>query len=182
MNLSSIKSVTPIAYDPSTYLGPARVAGVESDRVLLAFPDQQVWAALALALPYQPVVDDVVLAIGQDEAWYVIGVLKATGDTVLRVAGNLRLEAPHGKVEIKSAEEISLLSANFRVVAGRIDLVARVAFEKFQTATRWVKELFHVRAGTVHSQVKNAYRVQAGRISERAVGDVRIDGKSIHLG
>ena len=181
-NTSTIKTPVAIAYGPSTYLGPARIVQIESDRVQLAFPDQLVWAHLAIAFPYQPAVDDVVLAVGQDDSWYVIGVLKATGDTVIRVAGNLKLEAPFGKIELKSAEEISLLSANVRVVADRIDVLARTLAEKFQTATRWVKELFHVRAGSMHSQVNETYRVHAGRIVERAAGDVRIDGEKIHLG
>ena len=179
---STIKTPVAIAYGPSTYLGPARIVHIESDRVQLAFPDQHVRALLAIAFPYQPAVDDIVLAVGQDESWYVIGVLKANGDTVIRVPGNLKLEAPYGRIELKSAEEISLLSRNVRVVADRIDLLARALAEKFQTATRWVKELFHVRAGTMHSQVKETYRVQAERIVERAAGDVRIDGKKIHLG
>jgi hypothetical protein len=182
MTLSSIKMTTAVAYGASTYLGPARIAKIDGDRVLLAFPDQHVWAVLAVAMPYQAALEDVVLAIGQDEAWYVIGVLKASGDTVLRVNGNLKLEAPNGKIELKSGEEISLMSVNVRVIADRLEVVARAVAEKFQTASRWVKELFHMRAGSVHAQVKETYRVQAGRIAERAAGDVHIDGKKIHLG
>ena len=52
----------PLTVEHGTYLGPARVTQVEERRVELAFPDQQVWAQLALAYPYQPVVGDSVLA------------------------------------------------------------------------------------------------------------------------
>jgi hypothetical protein len=175
--------MTPIvAVDSSTYLGPARIADVQKQRVRLAFPDQQVWAQMALAFHHQPRPGDVVLAIGQDESWFVIGVLEARGDTVLRVPGNLRLEAPNGKIELCSAEEITLASGRIRMLADRLELVASMLYEKFSTATRWVMELFHLRVGAFRTQVRSTYRLKAERIDERAEKDIHLDGDKIHLG
>lgn len=167
---------------PSTYLGPARVAAIEGDRLQLAFPDQQVWAVSALAVPYRPAVGDVVLAIGQDEAWYVLGVIKGKGETTLMAPGNLKLMAPHGRIELVAGAGVRVYGPTVQLVADKVEVTARYLLETLGTASRWVKQLFHLRAGQAHVTVEDTYQVKAGRIVERAEGDVRIDGRHIHLG
>ena len=48
--------------ETTTYLGPARVLAAAGNRAKLELPDEHVWALVALGSPYQPAVDDVVLA------------------------------------------------------------------------------------------------------------------------
>ena len=80
--------------EQQTRLSPARVLRVDGTRVQLEFPDEFVWATVALAYPYEPAVNDMVLAIGQGEAWYVIGVLQGSGKTSLAVPGDLAILRP----------------------------------------------------------------------------------------
>jgi hypothetical protein len=168
--------------ETSIYVGPARIARVSEDRVQLAFPDQEVWARMALAGPYQPAVNDTVLVIGQDDDWYVIGVLKGSGTTTFRAPADLRFLAPQGKIELISADGVGIQTREVKIVTGQLEIVARKLYEKLGSAWRWVKDLFQVRAGQAQTLVKQTFRIKAERIVERADGDVRIDGKSIHLG
>ena len=168
--------------EQTTYLGPAQVLLAAGRRVKLELPDEHVWAQSALAFPYQPVAGDTVLAIAQSGTWYVIGVLKGTGPTTLIVPGDLRLLAPRGSIELSSSQAVRIKSPEVKLVAHKLELVARTIFERFASATRWVREAFQLRAGRMRTQVESSYRVKAGRIVERAEGDVKIDGRKIHLG
>lgn len=165
-----------------TRLSPARVARAEDGRVQLEFPDELAWATVALAYPYAPAVNDDVLAIGQNGTWYVIGVLRGSGKTNLTVPGDLTIRAPSGAIEIAAARGVRIKAPTVQVVADKLDLAARAAFERFAQATRWVKETFQLRAGRLRSRVEGTYDLKAERIVERADGDVKIDGNQIKLG
>jgi hypothetical protein len=167
---------------PSTYLGPARVAATQGNRVQLAFPDQEVWATLALAFPYEPVAGDSVLAIGQDDQWYVIGVLSGTGPTTLVAPGDLKLVAPRGKIQITATEGVEITAPTVRTVAQRLETVAQTAIEKFTDATRWVTRLLHVSAGESQSVTEGTHRTKAKRIVGQAEGEVKFNGDKILLG
>lgn len=183
--LKQISYFVPAPDDKSAdnrYLGPARVRMVAGNRVLLEIPDEQVWALLAIGYPYQSVPGDTVLAIGQEGNWYVIGVLKGTGKTTFTAPGDIEFRAPRGSIDLTSAKGLRIRSHRVRIVSDEIELVARTISEKFDSARRWVKEAFQLRAGRVRTIVDSTYRVKAKRIVERAEGDVKIDGKKIHLG
>src|SRR5262245_32873699 len=130
-----------------TYLGPARVVVRDGNRVALAFPDQEVWAVMALAFPYEPQAGDTVLAAGQDANWDVIGLLKGTGPCTFSAPGDLRLSAPNGKLELLGGRGVHVRTPRFDVVAETVEVVARSLTEKVQQACVWVKDLFRVRAG-----------------------------------
>ena len=61
-------------------------------QVLLRLAEDDVWAQMALAYPYQAAVGDTLLAIGQGESWYVIGVIRGTGTSTLTVPGDSRIQ------------------------------------------------------------------------------------------
>lgn len=171
-----------LALDVATYLGPATVANAGAGRAKVELPDGRfAWAQVALAFPYQPVADDVVLAIGRDDDWYVIGVLKGTGPTTLTVPGDLTLAAPRGKVVVEGAA-VELRSPDVKIAADRLETVAKTVLERFATATRWVKETFQLRVGRWRTRVDGTYTLQADRIREVAERDVKIDGERINLG
>jgi hypothetical protein len=166
----------------ATHLGPARVLQTAGNRIQIELPDEIAWAVSALAFPYQPAVGDDVLTIGQAGSWYVIGVLRGTGKTTFTVPADLELRAPRGSIELVSAKEIRLKSPEVGITANKLSLLAQSVFESFVRATRWVKETFQLRAGRLRARVESTYDLKAERILERAEGDVKIDGRKIHLG
>ena len=170
------------AIETIQYLGPARVAAVAGSRVKLEIFDERVWAVMALAAPYRPEIDDVVLAISQADACYVIGVIKGKGKTTLTVPGDLDICAPRGRIELSAANGVRLKSAEVSIVADRLEVLARSAFERFGEVTRWVKGAFQLRAGRVRTHIETEYDICAERILQRARKDVKIDGQKIHLG
>lgn len=171
-----------LALEQTTYLGPAEVVRVEPGRVQIDLPDDQPWAQLALAFPYQPAVGDLLLVVGQEEAWYVIGVLRGAGKTSLTVPGDLEIRAPQGRIEMSAGKGVTIRGPLVRVVANKLELAARSVFERFTEATRWIQGAFQLRAGRVRTRVEESYRLQAGRIVQNAQDDVKIDGEKIHLG
>jgi hypothetical protein len=171
-----------LALEQTTYLGPARVLRAAGGRVQLELPDEVAWAAVAVAFPYQVVEGDAVLAIGRSGAWYVIGVLNGCGPTTLVVPGNLSIQAPHGRIELTAMGGIDLTSPTVTVTAGRLELMAKSAIERFGRAARWVRGAFQLRAGRWRTHVDGRYGLKAQRIVARAVGAVKIDGDQIHLG
>lgn len=180
--LTENEQSTRVTLDQSTYLGPARVHRVAGNRIQLEFPDELPWAMLALAYPYQPAVGDTVLAAGQGQNWYVIGVLQGTGKTTLMVPGDFEVLAPKGRINLIAGKGFQVKSPEVKITAGKLELVAKRISERFFDATRWVKNAWQIRAGRVRTETEGDYQVKAGRIIERAEKDVRIDGEKIHLG
>lgn len=180
--LTENESLPKLTLDHSTYLGPARVRELAGNRVQLEFPDERPWALLALAYPYQPEVGDTVLAAGQGEIWYVIGVLQGTGKTTLTVPGDFEVLAPRGRINLVAGKSVEIRSPEVKLTAGKLQLAARSLVERFTDASRWIKATWQIRAGRVRTQVEGDYRLKAKRINERADEDVKIDGKKIHLG
>jgi hypothetical protein len=173
--------------DINAYLGPARITQVADRqvadrRVRLQLHDQQMWAELALALPYRPAVGDRVLAIGQDGAWYVIGVLEGSGTTTLTVPGDFEVQAPRGAIRLVAGTEVAVQGPVMRLKAHRLEVIAGVLKERFQQAARWVQQTFRVHADRMVTRVKSDYRLNAERIKEKAKGTVDIDGERINLG
>lgn len=171
-----------LTFDQATYLGPARVHRVAGNRVQLEFPDELPWATLALAYPYQPAVGDTVLAAGQDQRWYVIGVLQGTGRTTFMVPGDFEVLAPRGRINLVAGKGLQMKSPDVKITAGKLELVAKCISEHFAEASRWVKNIWQMRVGRLRTAVENDYQVNARRIIERAEEDVRIDGNKINLG
>lgn len=171
-----------LALEQTTYLGPAEVVRVAPGKVQIDLPDDQPWAQLALALPYQPAIGDSLLVVGHEDNWYVIGVLRGAGKTCLTVPGDLELRAPQGRIEMSAAQGVIIRSPLVRLAADKLELAARSVFERFIEATRWVQNTFQLHAGKVRTRVEGTYRLQANRVVEHAQEDVKIDGQKIHLG
>lgn len=167
--------------DQTTYLGPATILAVEERRVHLECPDCFPWARVALAQSYQPVKGDVVLAVGRGQDWYVIGLLEGTGVTTFTAPGDLALRAPCGKIELQSGQGIILKSPLVEIFAGKLEMAARQVFQRFTDLTQWISGALHGRFGRVNTKVETDYHLNAGRIVERAEGDMIVNGKMIHL-
>src|SRR5262249_15196091 len=101
----------------TTYLGPARVLQAADNQLLLDLPEGRAWGQTALAYPYQPQAGDTVLAVGQEDQWYVIGVLEGKGVASFTAPADLRFLAPRGKIEMVSADGVHICSTAVQIVA-----------------------------------------------------------------
>jgi hypothetical protein len=164
------------------YLGPALVINTNGRLILLGLPEDEVWAFNAVSFPYSPHVGDKVLAIGREGSFYVIGVLAATGKTTFTAPGDLEFRAPRGKIDLVSSEGLNIRTSEMKVVSNHIEYVARSIVEKYENAKCWVRQAFHLRAGSARTVVESTYKLRAERIVEKAKGEVKIDGDKIHLG
>ena len=174
--------MTLILEKQGTYLGPAKIGLAAGRRVRLDFPDQQVWALLALASHYEPVAGDSVLAISQDDNWYVIGVLEGHGLTRFTAPSDVEICAPRGKISLTAAKGVSIQSPEVKVTAIKLELFAKSVFQRCSDATTWVKNNFQLRAERLHTRIGSTFDLKAKRIVQRAEEDVRIDGDKIRLG
>jgi hypothetical protein len=162
------------------YLGPATVAGFDGDELLLECPGGPKRASLALAFPYRPEPGDVVLVIGEEEAW-VIGVLRGKGLSRIAVPGDLEIAAG-GEVRIAGGEAVSLNGPRLALKAAKMEFVAETLFSRCSGVFQWVKDTLQTVAGRVRTVSEGTVSVRAERIVEVAREDVRIDGKKIDLG
>ncbi|MCC6464561.1 MAG: DUF3540 domain-containing protein [Planctomycetes bacterium] len=163
-------------------LGPALVLAIEGPRLRVQHEGREAAAVNALAFPYRPAAGDMVLVIAQDEALYVIGVLQGRGDSAFSFPADVSLNAPHGSITLAAGRGIELQAPQVKVTAGRLELLARHAVEKFGQAARWVKELFQLRAGRTHTVVQGDAYERANARHIRAAKDVSVNGERIHLG
>jgi len=168
--------------EQQTTLRPARVVCTDRHRVQLELPGERVWATMALAFSYEAVNGDTVLAIGQEGEWYVIGVLQGSGKTTMTVPGDFSIRAPAGAIELSAARGVQIKSPSVQVIADKLEMLARSLVERFDHATRRVVGMFQVSSGRLRTRVGSTYDLKAGRILERADGDVKIDGREIKLG
>jgi hypothetical protein len=116
------------------------------------------------------------------------------GDLAIAAAGDIDLVAG-GQVRCRAAERVSveagsgegrsslvLGSALAELVATRVETVADRIFEKARTVFRKVEDLHQLRAGRSRTVVEDGFYVQSGHTSIESSEEVKIDGKTIHLG
>ena len=183
--LAPVPSPAPLAQavSPGDYLGPAEVTAVSGPTVHVELPDGRVvLAALALALPYEPVPGDVLLVIGRGEAHYVIGVLRGSGRTALAFHGDVELASLDGKVVVTGQRGVELRGPEVEVSAGKLRMVADAVVQRFASVCQRVTELLSVHAGQSHTLVDEGSFAQAKRAVIQTDETVTINGKEIHLG
>jgi hypothetical protein len=178
MNANESTAVT----NRASFLGPARALAVQDRRVLVALPQAKAWATLALAQGYEPVEGDVLLVIGQEEAFFVIGVIAGRGRTTLRAHGDLELSAPHGRIDLLARDGIALRGGPVQVVAKAFEAAVDTLKQRCKDLFVAVTDTFRTRSRRLETEVEETHRTTAGRIVQRAEQDVTIDGEKIHLG
>jgi hypothetical protein len=180
--------------ETSVYLGPARVlaAPAKPGYVRIALPDdEEIWARLAMAIPYSPVPGDEVLVVCQEMPdAYVIGVLQGHGTTTLRVPGDLRLEAPRGDVSIlagkgvkvrgNQALELAAPRATFRF--RRLNLVVTTLVQRLNNLFTWATGLVQSKSRRLRQIADEGWLVRADRAHLKTAENIHINGKTIHLG
>ena len=166
----------------SNHLGPASVERVDGSRVLLNLNDVQAWAVSAIGYPYRFQAGDMVLAIGGNDDWYVIGVLSGSGKTCFHVEGDLQLIAPQGSIEMIAAKGVSIKSPDITLIGSRLTFIAKQLSQRVQELSTHVKDCYDMIAARFTGRVEGSYRLHAEKIVQRADDDVKIDGRKIHLG
>jgi hypothetical protein len=175
--------VAPALRSASDYLGPARVAEVAGGTVTVDLPGgATARATMALAFPYRPAEGDTLLVVGRDGAFYVIGVIHGTGETVLSFAGGVELRAEGGPLRLASDRSVELTAPEVSVDASRLRLHAEAAVEKLGTLYQHVRGLLRARAGESETIVDEGARTRARSATILTEEAVTINGKQIHLG
>jgi len=165
-----------------TYCGPAVVLGAAQSSLRLRLPGGEASAQLALAYPYQPQPDDLVLALGVANGdMYVVGVLQGKGSTRLRVEGDLYLEAG-GHLHLHGHAGVNLRGQRLSLTADRYELSARSVTERVGNVYRWASGVIMTLAARTRTVVDQHATLVAGRIVQKAKQDVVIDGERIRLG
>ncbi len=185
-------------------LGPATVVAVLPQpgwmEVLLP-GGSRAQARMALAVPYQPVVGDELLIIGQgtgqdqeeqpdQQTVYAIGVLKGSGQTILRVPGDFAIDAPQGGItlscakpmRVKSRQRIDIASPRLNLRAVRLQLSAQRLVQRVANAYTWVRGLFQIKSRRCRTVADESFLVKTKRARMKSGGDFNINGKTIHLG
>ena len=168
--------------DPTSFLGPARVVAMVGSTPKVLVDGSEVRAEMALAYPYEPREGDELLVIGKDGSYYVIGLLKATGDVALRFLGNVRLHAVAGKLELAGDEGVEVRGASIDLVARKLNTVAGSIRQRADSFYQRIKETLDVHAGEKRELVEGDLSVRADRASTITRGVVTINGKEVHLG
>ncbi len=163
-------------------LGPARITRVEGIRLWISLESREVPATMAIAYPYQPEEGDIVLTIGQEEKYYVIGLIQGRGKCTFTAPGDIEFRAPRGQIDLLSSRGVRIQGPQVTIKAKKLEVMARSVMEKFGEASRWISGAFQLRAKRMRSVIEEKYSLKADRIVQRAEKDVRIDGKKINLG
>jgi hypothetical protein len=165
------------------YLGPATmvVPGTRDVEVRLE-GGARVNAQLALALPYVPAEDDVVLVLGKDERHYVVGVLHSSGRTALTFRGNVKLQAVGGSLDLAADEGVRVKGRAVELEARELRMSAQSLVQKFQSVVQRVRGLLRVRAERTDTIVDESALTKAKSASIVTEETMAINGKQIHLG
>jgi hypothetical protein len=167
----------------SRKLGPAEVVDVGGGGVeVRTEAGSVVNAVLALASPYEPRIGDVVLLISEGGRAYVIGLLSARGKTVLAFDGDVELRSNDGVVRIAGARGVEIEAPELGLRGAALRIVADTVVERVGSFTQRVRELFTSHVGARHEVVDGARVTHAKSTTFVSEDEVKINGRSIHLG
>lgn len=175
------RSPAALAGENGLYLGPAKVLRVEAGAVYVECPDAYARAVSALGFPYEPLPGDLVLVIGQSNAWFIIGVLSGTGKTILQLPGDLEVRAPQGSVSIHAGKDIRLQAAAIRLIGLDIELLGKWIWHRCEELSQKIQGLFRTESGSCEQHVQGDMHNHAARMTQSADGDIRLRGKTINL-
>jgi hypothetical protein len=182
-NLAFMNAAAPSRADDDRHLGPAEVVGVGAGRVdVLLESGRTVTAELALAMPYEPREGDRVLVIGEADRSWVIGVLTATGRTVLAFDGDVELRSRDGVLRLGAGQRVEIESPEVEYQVGTLRVLAGSVVERVTSLTQRIRELVSVHAGQKREIIDGATSTQAKSATLVTEETVKVNGKAIHLG
>ncbi|MBK8259369.1 MAG: hypothetical protein IPK82_42780 [Polyangiaceae bacterium] len=164
------------------WLGPATVVEVFQQKVTLRLSDStRVDAVFALTSPYEAAQGDIVLAIGNADGFYVIGVLDGKGQTHLHVQGDLNVRAS-GTLRLSADKAVEITGPEVSLRSRILRSVAETATQAVANFSQKVTELLSVHAGERRTIVDGSSVEQAKTASLTTEEKMTINGKSIYLG
>jgi hypothetical protein len=164
-------------------LGPAEVTRASPHEVEVRLEGGAfARAQLALGYPYEPRKGDVVLVIGDAAGHYVIGVLQGTGRSVLELPGDVDLRAVNGVLRLSGDKGVEVTSPEVSIHAGRLQVIADAAVQRFASLCQRVADLLSVHAGQRHTVIEGSSHEQAKSATLLTEEQTTINGKAIYLG
>ncbi len=171
------------AANADVQLGPAHITETGARDVTIKLESgRHVTAQLAMALPYIPAVDDVVLALGKGERHYVVGVLHSSGKTALSFRGDVQLKAIGGSLDLVADNGVRVKGREVEISAKELRLAADSVVQKCFSMVQRVRDLLTVRAKRIHTSADESAVTTAQRASIITQETMTINGKRIHLG
>jgi hypothetical protein len=165
------------------YLGPATVVQANANGVRCSLPSGAlVEPRLALAYPITPAEGDTLLLIGQDERYFVIGVVATKGATHLAFRGDVELRSVDGKVSLHGERGVELRGQTIELRSQKLRVLAEKASEVFGSVFTQVKDLLSVHAGASDAVVHGQWSQRAEHASITSEEVVTINGREVHLG
>lgn len=112
--------------------------------------------------------------------------LELEAERGVRVSGPLDLRCPKAEARVGElnwqGERITARAGDVRVAWGRLEQVVGRLLTFAKSVYERVEGLLHSRAGRVRAESKGAYLIQGNHAEIAAEDDVKIQGKTIHLG
>jgi hypothetical protein len=165
------------------YLGPATVTTVGAGELGARLPSGTVVRAeLALAFPYRPASEDVVLVIGRGDAHYVIGVLRGSGETALSFDGDVSLRAVRGKLRLTGDEGVEVQGRELEILVGTFKVIADSMVQKATSAYQRITGLLRLRAGESQTMIDGTSSSRAKNAVMLTEEKMTLNGKQIYLG
>ncbi len=181
-SVAKIHELQPTLDDPRTILRPARVVDLIGSTPVVEVGGERENARLALAFPYQPVVGDELLVIGQEGKFYVIGLLQTSGEVAFRFFGDVRLHAIGGRLELTGDEGVRLLGNTVEVASRKMKVVTESFVAKANDWYQRVRNNLDMHSGEKRELVDGDHSIRAEKASTVTSGIVTINGKEVHLG
>lgn len=122
------------------------------------------------------------LVIGTEKGFYVIGVLHGRGTTSLAFQGDVELRAMGGALRIGADKGVEVRSPEITLQSGKLRLMADAMVQTFATVRQRVTELLSVHAAARHTVVDGASHEQAKSATILTEEKMTINGKAIYLG
>jgi hypothetical protein len=176
-----IRELPSIQHDD--YLGPGHVVAVMPHEVTVEIRGgERAGAQMALSIPYEPAVGDVLLVIGKGGDHYVIGVLHGSGKTSLSFQGAVDLKATGGPLTLSSDQGVVLHGPEMEIQTGKLQVFAGAMVEKLGSLYQRVRGALNVHAEKTHTVVDDASFMTAKNASIVTEETMSINGREIHLG
>ncbi len=182
MSTSVARLKIPQHQADGSQLGPATVTEIRGSTVVVQLRGGAVVPAqMALAFPYAPAVNDVLLVIGQDGEHYVIGVLSAAGRTSLSFQGDVDLQTD-GTLNIAAQQGLRLRSPEVTLEADKLQMTARRLKQSFDQIYQRARSLLSVHAGRTQTVVDDSAVTKAKNATSLTEQTMVNNGEAIHLG
>jgi len=179
---SFVGQEAPLALGKRALL-PATVTRVGAAALEVSLPTGEVVCPqLALAFPFVPAPGDTLLVLGQEERYFVIGVIESRGRTELRFRGDVELRAVEGSLELHGEHGVELTGPQIDLKTKRLNVVADVVTEAFGSLFTRVKSLMSVHAGASDTVVRGEWSHRSERAAITSQEAVSVNGKEVHLG